>query len=225
MSDHPPGPPGRLVALRDAGHILAHATSAEVVKDLRDKAEAVRQYAKSAKLGLPAQNAAAETRLRAERKVGEMLAALRLHGGRRKSKATAVTLKLSDLGVSRMQSVRWQRTAAIPNEHFEAYLREAVRLGKEITAAGLYRYVAQQPSRKKPSRRRPSRRKAGRPPAPIPSEILQEMTDDLELLTRLLAPVCKSERPKLEQCEREHIARLLTRIAEVVKTVAGVQPK
>jgi N6-adenosine-specific RNA methylase IME4 len=76
-----------------------------------------------------------EVRLRAERKVGELLAATpRLHG-RPKSVPGENTLpSLSELGISdRKISHRGQRLAAIPAAEFEAYLRTAHERAWEIT--------------------------------------------------------------------------------------------
>ena len=82
-----PGPSadGRLALLDQARHAIATAESMDEVKDIRDKAEAARKYAESASLGLEAQNYAAEVKLRAERKAGELIAQLKLHGGDRRS--------------------------------------------------------------------------------------------------------------------------------------------
>ncbi len=55
--------------------------------------------------------AGAETGGRAERRAGELLAGMNLQGGDRKSNSHDVTLKLSDLGIERMQPNRWQTQA------------------------------------------------------------------------------------------------------------------
>ena len=62
-----------LVQFNQVMHALAEARSIDEVKQIRDKAEAVRKYAQSAALGLDAQNYAAEVKLRAERKPGVCL--------------------------------------------------------------------------------------------------------------------------------------------------------
>jgi hypothetical protein len=48
-------------------------------------------------------------------------------------------LKLRDLGITKKQSSRWQRLAAIPDDRFSKYVAASNRLGEEITAAGLLR--------------------------------------------------------------------------------------
>jgi hypothetical protein len=58
--------------------------------------------------------------LRAERKAGEFLEATVQRGGDRKSKAHRAPLVLSDLGVTRIESQRWQAIAAVPDDQFES---------------------------------------------------------------------------------------------------------
>ena len=57
-----------------ARSMLADAKSLDDILHIRDIAEAARVYAQAAKLGLENQNEAAEVKIRAERKAGEMLA-------------------------------------------------------------------------------------------------------------------------------------------------------
>ena len=64
-----------------ASRMPDEAKSPEEIKSIRDKVEAVRNYAKSAKLGLELQNCAASVEVHAERKAGMFLRSLRLQGG------------------------------------------------------------------------------------------------------------------------------------------------
>ena len=57
-----------------ARQLLAEAKTMDDILHIRDIAEAARVYAQAAKLGLENQNEAAEVKIRAERKAGEMLA-------------------------------------------------------------------------------------------------------------------------------------------------------
>ena len=131
--------PRELSILSRAQKVLAEARSIDEIKAIRDKAEAARKYAQSAALGLEIQNQAAELKLRAERKVGTLLAELQLQGGDRKSKLHDATLKLEDLGITRTQSRRWQVEASVSDEEFERYIRTSNDLGREISAASVTR--------------------------------------------------------------------------------------
>src|SRR5216683_4810780 len=135
-----------LARLETARRLLAEVRSVDDAKAIHDFAEAARVYARQARLGLEAQNDAAEIRLRAERKLGELLAALpRQDGGdaarARSQAATEVPPRLGDLGISKSQSSRWQAIAAVPAHVFDRHLadvREQARRDgtTELTSAG-----------------------------------------------------------------------------------------
>jgi RHS repeat-associated protein len=130
-----------LIVLDQLAQLLARAETLEELTDLRSRAEALRHWAKGASMGLEAQNQAAELRLRAERKAGNVLASLNLRGGDRKSNGRHDRLNLNDLGISQSQSKRWQKQAAVPDSVFERYLQQTNQFGEEVTAAGLMRVI------------------------------------------------------------------------------------
>jgi len=128
-----------LVTVDAALNALAGLNSPVDLINLANKAEAFRRYAQRAKLGLLAQNRCAELRLRAERKLGELLATTSRLRGRPKSVQHDDTLpSLADLGIDdRRLSHRVQKLATIPSKLFEGYLAEAHRIGWEITTRAL----------------------------------------------------------------------------------------
>ena len=83
---------------------LAKVTTIDEAKGIRDKAEALRVYAKQTEQGLDIQNQCAEIKIRAERKAGEILADMEKHkpGPTKKDNLHDVSEppKLSDLGIS-----------------------------------------------------------------------------------------------------------------------------
>ena len=123
-----------LVRLDEAERMLMEASTVEQVKDLRDKAEAIRVYLAQQKGGLRIQNRAATLKLGAERKLGRMLGETIEHGGDPKSH----DVTLSNLGIERMQSHRWQIEAGVPEEDFREYVAGCNEKAKEITSVGLY---------------------------------------------------------------------------------------
>ena len=129
-----------LARIGEATRALAAAKTLDDVLKIRDQAEALRVYIKAASDSLDAANAAAAIKLRAERKAGEMLAGMEKQAGSRgvgkKVESHDVT-PLSDLGIDKMQSSRWQREAAVAEETFEEYLASCEADRREVTQAGL----------------------------------------------------------------------------------------
>jgi hypothetical protein len=106
---------------------IAEAFAVDEVKDIIDKAVAWEAYSKQAK-NTEAERKACEIRLRAERRCGQLLAELEKAKGAQGSGSNQHEVrshvdtapKLSDLKISKGQSSRWQKLAAIPEADFEA---------------------------------------------------------------------------------------------------------
>ena len=129
-----------LARISEAMNALSAAKTLDDVLQIRDQAEALRVYIKAASDSLEAANAAAEIKLRAERKAGEMLAELNLRPGRKSIDDTMSSMQpqaLKDLGIDSYSSSRWQREARVAADDFEAYLRDCQKQGREVTQAGL----------------------------------------------------------------------------------------
>lgn len=118
------GKPTQLAQLNRLKASLAKVVHVDEFKDIRDKAEAIRGYAKTANLGLESQNLAAEVKIRAERGGGELIPKAITKG----TKSHDVTL--SDLGLSKMDSSRWQAIARIPEDDFERRIKAFELLGR-----------------------------------------------------------------------------------------------
>ena len=124
----------QLVHFENAKRELQLATNVDEVKDLRDKAEALRLYMKQAGESLWMQNQCAEIKVRAERRAGELLKATVKPGNPQLSHD--VTIKTLPDGISRKQSSRWQAIADIPEPVFEEHIARAKDAG-ELTSSGL----------------------------------------------------------------------------------------
>lgn len=125
--------------LSSGGAALSVASTVEEVKDIRDKAEAMRKYVETSGLGLNAQNEVAELKLRAERMAGQMLAELSLHGGKRNARSKK--LKLEELGISKDQSSRWQLLARVTDRKFDEFIESVCQNGQELTTALALRFA------------------------------------------------------------------------------------
>lgn len=112
---------------------LQRARDIREVKDIRDKAEAMRMYAAQVSRSLEAQNICAEVKLRAERRAGEMIAQMPKQNG---DPLLHDVTRVEDLGISRNQSSRWQSIAGIPEAEFEDYIASANARARELTTSG-----------------------------------------------------------------------------------------
>ena len=128
-------------AMRQA---LIKAHQIDEVKDLRDRAESLRAYAKQAGESLENQNLMAEIKLRAERRAGEILQDMeKAPAGRkpenRSHRATDLVTPptLAEVGITKSQSSRWQAVAKIPEEVFEEHIAEVKASKHELTSVGV----------------------------------------------------------------------------------------
>lgn len=133
-----------LAKLDTATRMLAEIKSVDEARKLIDLAEAARVYARQVDLGLEAQNHAAEIKLRAQRRGGEILAKMEKQNGGRPSKTgnivkPVLSPTLDDLGISKADSSRWQQIAQLPVEQFEAVIVETKSAEKELTTAAMLR--------------------------------------------------------------------------------------
>src|SRR5258708_10746800 len=121
---------------------LQKAASVDEAKGIRDRAEALRIYAKQSGQSLEVVNRCAEIKLSAERRAGEILLDMEKNKGARGKGVpcrdeSAPTL--AELGISQVQSHRWQKIASIPSRDFEGFIRERKREGQELTSASVLR--------------------------------------------------------------------------------------
>jgi len=131
-----------LELMESARVALEEARTVDDVKDIRDRAEALRVYAKQVGESLAIQNDCAEIKIRAERKAGELLAASGREPGRPAKTSNDSTFsapRLRDLGLTRDESSRWQAVARVPEPVFEQHVAETKSGGGELTTAGVLR--------------------------------------------------------------------------------------
>jgi hypothetical protein len=144
-----------LIRYDAARQAIAAAHRVDEAKKIRDKAEAVRTYAKLAG-DVEMQNMAAEIRIRAERRAGQLLLDMEKNPGtrgegrprkdgtkiRRSSSASAYPPKLEEIGITKDQSSKWQRLALLVDETtFERALIQAREKNGELTNAALLREI------------------------------------------------------------------------------------
>jgi phage N-6-adenine-methyltransferase len=128
-----------LASINQAKLALVSAKNLDDVLRIRDQAEALRTYIKAASDSLEAANSAAEIKLRAERRAGEMLATMEkpVNHHQKVTGDMMSPVTLQSVGVSKKQSSRWQKEASVQEDVFEEYLQDCNDQGREVTQAGL----------------------------------------------------------------------------------------
>ena len=136
-----------LIKYDAACRAISEVRAIDEIKDIRDKAEAMRQYARVSK-NRQMEVDASEIRIRAERKLGQMLNEAKASGalreGRPKTIVSDDSFNLKDAGISLDLSARAQTIATIPDDDFEKTLIEhreeqkavSVRTMRKLTDAG-----------------------------------------------------------------------------------------
>lgn len=139
----------QLVRYEAARNALSIASSVDEVEDIRDKAQAMAAYARQAN-DTELVEWATEIKVRAERRAGEMIVEMEKHPAGRPTKnqshpATNLPPTLKQLGISKTQSSRWQKIAAIPEEKFEQAVAAAKEFAGEVTTAAMLRVAKGEP--------------------------------------------------------------------------------
>lgn len=130
-------PEPQLVRYEAACRALAEARAVDEVQDVRNKADAMRIYGMQAK-NKSLEVDAAEIRIRAERRLGELIGQQKAGEGLAKGAATPGVGRsgknavesddrvptLAEVGISKDLSSRAQKLAAVPPEVFEAEVKE-----------------------------------------------------------------------------------------------------
>lgn len=135
----------QLAKYEAARQALTEAVMFDEVMNIRNVAEQAALYAKQANDTDLIQKAT-EIKVRAERKAGEMLRKAKEVGDLRSvgnpQLSSDTTIGLSDIGITRDQSSRYQKLAAMPEEHFETAVETAKASAGEVTTAFMLREAA-----------------------------------------------------------------------------------
>ena len=127
-----------LTKLDKATQMLAEVRTVDDAKGIIDLAEAARVYARQVDLGLEAQNHAAEIKIRAQRKAGEIL--LKMEKATNKPKSQPAKLEqYKEIDITPSDASRWQQIASVPEATFEAFIAETKGEEKELTTAATLR--------------------------------------------------------------------------------------
>jgi len=121
---------------------LAEAVKFDDVLAIKDVAKHAELYARQAR-DTELIERATEIKVRAERRAGQMLAAAKESGDRRgkgnPQLSNAGTFGLADIGITKNESSRWQKLAAVSDDQFEHAVAAAKEVAGEVTTAAMLR--------------------------------------------------------------------------------------
>lgn len=124
-----------------AKRAIAECSSIDEVKKIRDKAEALRAYAKQAKESLEVQNNVAEIKIRCERKIGEFSLGMTTNKGKYQQTShdgnSDKLILLKEAGIEHYE--RYETIANLPQDLFEIHIKEIKKSNEELTTVGILR--------------------------------------------------------------------------------------
>ena len=190
----------QLIKYDAAVRALAECKAVDEVKDWHDKAAAMQAYGRIAK-DKTLETDAAEIRIHAERRLGQMLASAEKNKGGRpieitgSEKAPVSSPTLADSGIDKKLSARAQKLAAVPEAQFAAAVgewrervtQEGARVTANLEAAGA-KFMAAKPAAKATPTTKATPLEASAPSAeaehtePTEIELLREQLSDYENL-------------------------------------------
>lgn len=133
-----------LVLYNEARTAIERAANIDEAKDIADKAEALRAYARLSK-DPDMERWVSEIRVRAKRKLGELSAALDTSQGFAAIRPTAgmntKTRALASAGVSTSEAHRCEQLAKVPAADFEAFVAQKTAAGQVVTGEEVARLV------------------------------------------------------------------------------------
>lgn len=209
-----------------ARYALSVAVEVDEVKNIRDKAEAMAAYARQAK-DTELVQWATEIKVRAERRAGQMLAEMPKNPGelRNSSRSHDVTATktLADIGISKNESSRWQKLAAVSETQFEQAVSAAKEVAGEVTTAAMLRAAkADEPQKAKAAPVEP----ANAPQIAVaPLALVEEYTEldaAHDQISELQAALVVANMTSADADEQKQAAEHIASLQQEIKTLRAI---
>jgi site-specific DNA-methyltransferase (adenine-specific) len=171
------GTPREILSVEEAVRQLEICRDLNEIRDIRDKAEALRLYLRKSESSLKAQNEAAQIAIEAKCRIGEVSRELDKNtGGRPKNISTKTSISkiqvLADAGISRLEASICETMAALPKEQRRAAIKETKEAGRELTSKAIYQ--AGRKHKQDEAKKTEAKAKGSRPQPPDPTwQIIQ----------------------------------------------------
>ena len=210
-----------------ARYALSMAVQVDEVKDIRDKAEAMAAYARQAK-DTELVQWATEIKVRAERRAGQMLAEMDLKPGVKPIGHTIgpITQTLADIGISKNESSRWQKLAAVTDTQFEEAVAAAKEVAGEVTTAAMLRAAKAHEAQTNPVA------PVAKPRAPAPAEPVAEPEPEAPIdyteldaahdqISELQSELVVARMGDVTEEEKQQAAELIAELRAEIKTLTA----
>jgi len=191
------------LSVERARELLAECKSFDEVKEIHDKAAAVKVYQRQIGAAMEAQQDAAEIVVRATRRMGEMLREMPKNEGAKGIGTSAVAGSnhtpaptLADLGIEKTEAHRARRLAEVPEARIDSYIAKCREDDKPATKAGALRY-GEEPKAKQPAPFDLDRL-INAMVAKVPQEYLQALPAALRAKARVLEAEIATGKPRPE---------------------------
>jgi N6-adenosine-specific RNA methylase IME4 len=134
-------PAGALAILEDGDRAIAATKTVPEIKEMRAQLDGAEEYLKkTGRYDLGMMQRLAELRVRAEQKLGDLLARIEKNKGgqpkkNRLTRETGTSLTLAEMGIKKKTSHLAQKMAALPADKVGEVFKEARDLGRPVTLA------------------------------------------------------------------------------------------
>ena len=199
---------------------LQVASTVDEVKDIRDKAEAMAAYARQAR-DTELIKWATEIKVRAERRAGQMLAEMPKATGAKGVGPIAVPScdrnqppTLAEIGITKNDSSRWQKLAAVSDEQFEAAVAAAKNVAGEVTTAAMMRAAKPADEQRAPKDRKPK-------PAMVSEERAAEILAENAELREQMETVARDAQETL--ADNESMAKIFEADDKLAAAMAEIE--
>lgn len=213
----------QLTKYEAARNALQVASTVDEVKDIRDKSEAMAAYARQAK-DKELLKWATEIKVRAERRAGQMLAEMpKATGAKMKGGTTGGPIvvppandaqTLAEIGVTKNESSRWQKLAAVSDEQFESAVASAKDKAGEVTTAAMMRAAKAAEPEKPAAEQKPRKPDPEPSPTDPPPPEYTPLDEAMDTVRELQDALALANAGDLSDEDKTQAADLIARLRE-----------
>lgn len=143
----------KLAVLNNIESRIAAIETLDEAKGIRDQAEALRAYAKSAGVGLIIQNRAAKVKILAERRAGKIIKETPRNTPNGKKSEAGLLSMLESNKIPVVTAYRWEALTEIPEAKIEEIAAQKTEASEELTSCEMFQMVRRAKAKRKQDKR------------------------------------------------------------------------